>query len=156
MQDQRLESQEEPINFYDVDKEYGCFSNFSRHPITLEGKVWPTSEHYFQAKKFEGTEHEEEVRWAPVPKAAAQMGRERHRPLRKDWEEVKEAIMMTALRAKFTQNVGPRNVLLSTGNHPLVEHTKNDGYWGDNGDGTGKNRLGVLLVQLRNELRKGG
>jgi ribA/ribD-fused uncharacterized protein len=39
------------INFYSARDEYGCFSNFSRHPIFLDGKRWPTSEHYFQAQK---------------------------------------------------------------------------------------------------------
>lgn len=140
------------INFYNVEDAYGCFSNFSRHPITLDGKVWPTSEHYFQAKKFAGTEHEELVRAAPTPKEAAAMGRERSRPLRKDWEEVKEQIMMIALRAKFIQHAAIRLELAGTGNAKLIEHTTNDNYWGDGGDGSGKNRLGALLEQLREEL----
>jgi ribA/ribD-fused uncharacterized protein len=42
------------INFYRVSEAYGEFSNFSPHPITLAGKRWPTTEHYFQAQKFEG------------------------------------------------------------------------------------------------------
>ncbi len=140
------------INFYNVEDTYGCFSNFSRHPITLDGKVWPTSEHYFQAKKFAGTEHEELVRAAPTPKEAAAMGRERFRPLRKDWEEVKEQIMMIALRAKFTQHASIRAELIGTGSAKLVEHTINDNYWGDGGDGSGKNRLGALLERVREEL----
>ena len=47
------------INFYRVSDEYGCFSNFSPHPIDLDGKRWPTAEHYFQAQKFENPEHQE-------------------------------------------------------------------------------------------------
>lgn len=43
---------------------------------------------------------------------------------------------------------------ISTGDAELIEHTKNDSYWGDGGDGTGKNRLGQLLMELRAELRK--
>ena len=43
------------IYFYSVREEYGCFSNFSAHAITLKGKRWPTTEHYFQAQKFPGT-----------------------------------------------------------------------------------------------------
>jgi len=145
------ESQPQEIRFYSLRDQYGCFSNFSKHSFTLEGKLWPSSEHYFQAKKFEGTEHEEIVRNAKTSKAAASMGRECTRPLRKDWEDVKENVMMTALRAKFTQNKGPREVLLITRNAVLVEHTYKDSYWGGGGDGTGKNRLGVLLMQLRTE-----
>ena len=40
------------INFYRTGDEYGCFSNFAAYPIDLKGKVWPTTEHYFQAQKF--------------------------------------------------------------------------------------------------------
>ncbi|MED1785240.1 NADAR family protein [Brevibacillus fortis] len=49
------------IHFYEPDKPYGSLSNFSRHPIELEGKIWPTTEHYFQAKRCSGTIHEEEI-----------------------------------------------------------------------------------------------
>jgi len=141
------------INFYSTTGEYGCFSNFSRHPIFLAGKRWRTSEHYFQAQKFAGEPDEEEVRLARTPMIAARMGRERKRPLRRDWEGVKERVMMDALRAKFTQHEELKAVLLGTGDAVLVEHTANDSYWGDGGDGSGKNRLGRLLMQLRDELR---
>jgi ribA/ribD-fused uncharacterized protein len=81
------------------------------------------------------------------------MGRERHRPLRGDWESIKETVMLEALRAKFTQHAALHALLLSTGDALLVEHTTNDAYWGDGGDGSGLNRLGALLVQVRDELR---
>jgi hypothetical protein len=74
------------INFYSTSGEYGCFSNFSRHAVFLKGKRWPTSEHYFQAQKFAGEPDEEEVRQAAKPSLAAGMGRDRKRPLRRDWK----------------------------------------------------------------------
>lgn len=141
------------INFYSTTGEYGCFSNFSRHAVFLKGKRWPTSEHYFQAQKFAGTPHEEDVRRCARPAEAAAMGRDRKLPLRRDWESVKEGVMMEALRAKFTQDEELKATLLGTGDAVLVEHTANDSYWGDGGDGRGKNRLGHLLMQLRAELR---
>ena len=141
------------INFYNTSDEYGGFSNFSPHPITLKGKTWPTSEHYFQAQKFAGTPDEEEVRLAKSPMIAARMGRSRERPLRKDWESVKDSIMHEAVLAKFTQHADLRELLLATGDATIVEHTKNDAYWGDGGDGHGKNRLGQILMQVRDELR---
>jgi ribA/ribD-fused uncharacterized protein len=142
------------INFYSTTGEYGCFSNFSRHPIFLEGKRWPTSEHYFQGQKFAGEPDEEAIRKAAKPSVAAGMGRDRKRPLRRDWESVKEAVMLEALRAKFTQHEELKAILLGTGDAVLVEHTERDSYWGDGGDGSGKNRLGHLLMQVREELRK--
>lgn len=142
-----------PILFYRVNEPYGEFSNFSPHPINLHGKTWPTSEHYFQGQKFAGTMHEEEIRLATSPMIAARMGRSRQRPLRADWDSVKDDIMREALRAKFTQHAELRSLLLGTHNADLIEHTKNDRYWADNGDGTGKNRLGELLMELRAKLR---
>lgn len=143
------------INFYSTSGEYGCFSNFSRHAVTLKGKRWPTTEHYFQAQKFAGTEHEEEVRMAKKPMEAASMGRDRKRPLRRDWESVKDGIMLDAVRAKFTQHDDLKAILLGTGDAKLVEHTTNDSYWGDGGDGSGRNMLGQILMRVRDELRAG-
>ena len=139
------------INFYSVSEEFGCFSNFSPHPIRLDGKTWPTSEHYFQARKFAGTPDEEEVRQAKSPMVAARMGRSRKRPLRKDWESVKDRIMHEAVLAKFTQHADLREILLGTGDSKIVEHTENDRYWGDGGDGSGKNMLGRLLLRVREQ-----
>lgn len=146
----------ETINFYSVSEAYGEFSNFAGFPIELDGKRWPTSEHYFQAQKFKETSHQEEIRKEPSPMRAARMGRERKRPLRKDWESVKDAIMRQAVLAKFTQHAELRELLLSTGESRLVEHTTNDAYWGDGGDGSGKNRLGQILMEIRRTLREAG
>ena len=59
------------IHFYLKGDDYGCFSNFAPYPVNLAGKQWPTSEHYFQAQKFAGTEHEEAIRVAKSPMIAA-------------------------------------------------------------------------------------
>lgn len=142
-----------PIHFYRVSEPYGEFSNFSPHPFELKGRIWPTVEHYFQAQKFAGTEHEELVRLTKSPMVAARMGRSRERPLRQDWETAKEDIMREALMAKFTRHPALRSLLLGTADAEIIEHTTNDRYWGDGGDGNGKNRLGQLLMEVREQLR---
>lgn len=144
------------IRFYRTRESYGFCSNFSRHPIYLKKRHWPTAEHYFQAQKFADTPHEEEVRLAPTPRIAANKGRERTRPLRTDWEAVKDTVMREALRAKFTQHPDLQAQLLATGEAELVEHTSRDRYWGDGGDGSDLNRLGRLLMELREQLRQEG
>lgn len=144
------------IQFYRVSDEYGEFSNFAAFPIKLQGKVWLTSEHYFQAQKFAGTEHAEAIRQTRSPMIAARMGRDRKKPLRRDWEAVKDDIMRKAVRAKFTQHSELLTLLLATGDAVLVEHTTNDSYWGNGGDGSGKNMLGQILMHLRDELRQEG
>jgi ribA/ribD-fused uncharacterized protein len=145
------------IYFYSTREEpYGCFSNFSAHGFELDGLYWPTSEHYFQAQKFVGTPHAEEIRQARTPKEAAEMGRERYRPLRPDWEAVKDGVMRRAVRRKFEAHAGIRAVLLGTGDEELVEATSGDYYWGCGTNGTGKNRLGQILMELRAQLRAEG
>lgn len=86
---------------------------------------------------------------------AAQMGRRRDLPFRPDWDAVKDDVMQAALHAKFTQYPELRALLLGTGDAILVEHTRNDAYWADGGDGSGRNRLGELLMELRGTLREG-
>jgi ribA/ribD-fused uncharacterized protein len=142
------------IQFYSTKGDYGPFSNFSAHRLFLKGKTWRTSEHYFQAQKFAGTSHETEVRMAGSPMNAARMGRSRKRPLRRDWESVKNHVMREAVLAKFTQNKELKSLLLGTGDATLVEHTANDSYWGDGGDGTGKNMLGIILMEVRAKLKE--
>ncbi len=148
-------SAETVVNFYRTGDEYGCFSNFAPYPVELKGKVWPTSEHYFQAQKFAGTEHEEAIRLTNSPTIAARMGRDRAKPLRRDWEAVKDDVMRAAVRAKFRQHPELCALLLATGAAKIVEHTDRDAYWGDGGDGSGKNMLDRILMEVRDELRMG-
>ncbi len=145
--------EDDTICFYSVHDPYGAFSNFAPFPITLKGLVWPTSEHYFQAQKFAGAPDEEAIRLVRSPMIAARMGRSRSRPLRPDWDAVKAETMYEGVRAKFTQHMELRALLLGTGNARIVEHTRRDRYWGDGGDGSGRNLLGELLMRVRAELR---
>ncbi len=140
------------ILFYSTRGEYGALSNFSRHGFTLDDVYWKTSEHYFQAKKFEGTEHEQIVREASSPKEAARLGRQRSRPLRDDWEDVKEDVMFRACMAKFSQHDELRDLLVGTDDAMLIENAPGDYYWGIGKDGSGKNRLGHILMLVRDEL----
>lgn len=141
------------IYFYSVSDDYGCFSNFSAHGFRLGGQWWDTSEHYFQAQKFAGTPHEQQIRQAKTPKRAAEMGRERSRPLRRDWEHIKDQVMLDAVRQKFLTHADIRDILLGTGQEELVENARGDYYWGCGADGSGRNMLGKILMQVRDELR---
>lgn len=140
------------IHFCKVSEAYGCFSNFAPYPVSLSGKVWPTSEHYFQAQKFAGTAYEEEIRNAKSPMIAAHQGRDRKKPIRSDWEQAKDSIMREVVLAKFTQHPQLREILLSTGDAILVERTDRDPYWGDGKNRTGQNKLGQILMSVREEI----
>lgn len=142
------------INFYGQNNVFGYFSNFSNHPIEIDGSTWPTSEHYFQAQKFDDKDYREEIRLALNPTSAKKMGQSRKYPIKTNWEDIKDKVMLDALRAKFTQHKNLKSLLMGTKDAYLSEHTKNDKYWGDGGDDSGKNKLGILLMELRSELAK--
>eukprot|EP00359_Climacostomum_virens_P009159 CAMPEP_0204917158 /NCGR_PEP_ID=MMETSP1397-20131031/14830_1 /ASSEMBLY_ACC=CAM_ASM_000891 /TAXON_ID=49980 /ORGANISM="Climacostomum Climacostomum virens, Strain Stock W-24" /LENGTH=169 /DNA_ID=CAMNT_0052089937 /DNA_START=1 /DNA_END=510 /DNA_ORIENTATION=+ len=141
------------INFYGVKNPYGYFSNFYPSPFTLRDKVWPTTEHYFQAMKYEGGPREELIRAAKTPAKAKSYGRDRKFSRRENWDEIKYGVMREAVLAKFTQHSDLKSLLLDTGDKYLAEHTARDSQWGDGGDGTGQNWLGKILMEVRDELR---
>ena len=143
-----------PIEFYSKIPAYREFSNFFPSAFDLDGKRWPTVEHYFQAQKFTANpEYQEEIRVAKTPEKAKSLGATREKPIRADWDTLREDVMKKALRAKFTQNADLKAKLLSTGTRTLVEANPTDAYWGYGRTKKGKNRMGVLLQQLRDELR---
>lgn len=143
------------IRFYHSDQPWGELSNFSKHAVFIADRIWPTVEHYYQAQKFVNTPHEEEIRRCITPVLAKQRAIELSRNhCRGDWLSVREPVMLVGLRAKFTQHPNLAFQLRRSGERLLVEHTRNDAYWGDGGDGSGENRLGKLLMQIRAELRQ--
>eukprot|EP01119_Soliformovum_irregulare_P003727 TRINITY_DN1476_c0_g1_i2.p1 TRINITY_DN1476_c0_g1~~TRINITY_DN1476_c0_g1_i2.p1 ORF type:complete len:424 (-),score=42.90 TRINITY_DN1476_c0_g1_i2:318-1541(-) len=133
------------IEFYNANEPYYEFTNFFDAPFSLDGKRWPTSEHYFQAHKFEDRRMQENVRSCFTPRDAFNMARRSDHYKRFDWESVKDEVMHRAVMAKFSQNAVLEKLLLSTGDAYLVEHTANDRYWGDGGDGSGKKQTRVHL-----------
>lgn len=140
------------IYFYSTQEDYFEFSNFSQHGFMLKEKYWPTVEHYFQAQKFPGHALAERIRTVSSPAQAKRLGRTRSVPLRADWEKVKEDIMRDAVLAKFSTHEDIKKRLLSTGKEKLVENAPRDSYWGCGSQGTGKNRLGIILMETRKKL----
>ncbi len=140
-----------PIYFYTVtDGLYGCFSNFSSHGFMLDGTYWRTCEHYFQAMKFYPSPKDmADVARAITPKLAASIGRDRKRPLRRDWESVKDSIMRRGVLTKFQTHADIRAILQATGEAKLVENSPIDYYWGCGADGSGQNKLGLILMEVR-------
>lgn len=149
-----VDYQDAILDFYSVKDLYGEFSNFALFPITVEGVTWPSSEHFYQAHKFQDHDLQEKVRAAASPFLAAQMGRDPSLPMREDWDKVKDDVMLVALHAKYSQYQVLKDLLRSTNTSHLYEHTKNDCYWADCGDHTGKNMLGQQLMQIREEFAR--
>lgn len=155
-------TQPEVIDNFDA--EYAFLSNFHEYafhtpPLTTlqerlfpGGLYWKTAEHAFQAAKCVRERDHDQVRVAPTPGKAKRAGRAVQ--LRPDWEEIKDEMMLRILRIKFAAGTELAARLLSTGNATLVEgNAWGDTYWGTNLNGRGQNRLGQLLMQVRQELR---
>jgi hypothetical protein len=142
------------IKFYKIKEPFGAFSNFSRHIFKLDGYTWKTTEHYFQAQKYIGTARFEMIANAVSPREAADLGRDRSIPLRKDWEAVKDDVMRKCVLAKFSTYPELKALLVGTGNEEIIEDSPIDYYWGCGSQGTGKNMLGKILMETREILKK--
>ncbi|MFT3995769.1 MAG: NADAR family protein [Asticcacaulis sp.] len=141
------------IWFYAQTEAYAEFSNFSPHGIEMDGVWWPTVEHYFQAQKFVDSAYCARIAKASTPKMAKSLGQSRAFVIWPDWDARRDAVMAAAIRKKFGTHAALGKLLLSTEQEELAEASPNDFYWGVGGDGSGQNRLGQILMQVREELR---
>jgi ribA/ribD-fused uncharacterized protein len=143
------------IYFYGKKEEpYGCFSNFSDHGFYLDGYYWYTVEHYFQGQKFLDPVQQERIAKNSNPMDAKKMGRAPG--LREGWDELRDDVMRRGVLKKFQTHAEIREILLNTGEEELVESSPYDYYWGCGAEGTGKNRLGQILMETRTILREQG
>jgi hypothetical protein len=142
------------IRFFSKSESYREFSNFAPFPIEIDGAIWPSVEHYYQAQKFADPALQEKIRTAKKPVIAKSLAAKYRQGARADWNEAKDAVMERAVRAKFAQHEALRALLLATGEEPLAEAAPIEYYWGVGEDGTGQNKLGLLLMHLRAELRE--
>lgn len=132
------------------------FSNFQMTPILIDGIIWPSVEHYYQAMKSDDPKEQARIRKIDTPNKAKREGRKLK--MRSDWEFIKEDIMLKALREKFKQP-NHKQSLLATKDEEIVEwNTWHDNIWGDCTCQKcrykmGQNRLGKLLMKLREEIQ---
>ena len=146
--------EKKPVKFSGVSDKNGYFSNFASFPVTIDGKTWPTVEHYVQARQFKNGEYDEEILKYRSASIVVRMSREREGARRADWDKVKDKVMRKAVKAKFSQHENLRERLLATGDQPIVQNTPNNDYWGDGGDGSGQNRMGKILMEIRTQMAK--
>lgn len=132
---------------------YRFLSNFWFVDIEVDGLIYKTVEHAYQAAKTTDPGERELIRTAKGPWRAKRLGGPKGiiTSPRPDWDKVREGIMLDLLRKKFAVP-GLRRSLLATGDAELVEgNSWGDVYWGVSG-GHGDNRLGKLLMQVRAEV----
>lgn len=141
----------DPLNFYRAYKSghTAGFSNFTAHSISIDGfGIFPTAEAAIQAYKNPyDKEYVRRQENANNPVISKNLGRKTE--MRSDWREVCENLMYKVLEYKFNQNIELKENLINTGLRPIIQHTYIDSFWGDGGDGSGKNKLGKALMLLR-------
>lgn len=147
------------ISFYRAnEKPYGVFSNLYRCEVEFEGRKYPTSEHAYQAGKASKDAVREWILAAPTPSLAAMAAHGLYVwDVVPNWAQIKFDRMRAVLRAKFEQHPHLMELLLSTGDARLVEAGTTDNavnrLWGEV-SGKGQNMLGIMLMELRDELRR--
>lgn len=148
------------IKFYRAnEKPYGAFSNLFRRTIVFEGTEYPSAEHAYQAGKASKETVRNWILSAPSPSLVAMAAHGLYTwDIVPNWSKIKFDRMRAVLRAKFDQHDDLRQLLLSTGSSRLVENATVDNLvnrtWGEV-NGKGKNMLGVLLMELRDQLARG-
>ncbi len=140
------------LRFYSPTGINGWLSTFSLHEIVIDSTRWPSVEHYFQAAKFAAAEISERIRRLPSPEAAKAFAKAHSDQRRSDWYAVRDEVMLRALTAKFNQHPELQSALRATGDKCLVEDSADDEYWGRGEHGSGANRLGQLLMEVRKTL----
>ena len=144
----------EDIVFFIREEEYGWLSNFERTPFYVDGELFKTNEHYYQAQKANDPRVREYIKNAPHARIAMVLGRqvERNKYLQKymveDWDSKKLDVMLKGLRHKF-MTPRLRGLLLKTEDWGIHEGNPEDPFWGKDGH----DWLGRLIMQVRQEIR---
>lgn len=138
---------------------WGFLSPYAELPIKMrvEGEtyVFPTVEHYYQAMKFYAFDTRfQTIRALKNPDEARLLTKTPEYKIerRADFEENKFKIMEAGMRAKFAQNPAAAEMLKATGDAVLIKSCPKC-YKCGFGEGSGENRLGKILMQIRAELQ---
>ena len=166
----KAEPEPEPILFDGADEskgEYRYMSNDAEYPMEVDGKKYPTVEHYYQAMKaetFEDKEVFDKILVTKTPKAAKAKGKEVKNFIKEVWDSKREGIMEKGVRAKFTQHPELRKKLVETGDKQIGKADGRNTFWGIGSSMTsdksktpskwrGQNKLGKILMELRDTLK---
>ena len=156
------------IGFYHPDEEYGCFSNWYQAAFDYAGRHYANSEQFMMYQKvmmFGKYELAEKIMSTDDPSKCKKLAGTKFPEFNADiWEKTCETVVKRGVKAKFAQNPDICRILLDTGNALLAECSRYDRKWGvgidigsskwrDVSNWNGKNLLGRILMQVRDELR---
>ncbi len=142
------------IEFYKEFGELGYLANYSNHGFYKNGIYYKTVEHYYQSEKYDNEDIRKKIIDASTPKEASIIGRDRNNIRKNNFKDIKQQVMLDGLLEKFRQNKDIQYKLLNTKNEEIMEHTKEEYYWGIGNDYSGKNIIGKLLCETRSIIKK--
>ena len=152
--DAKLETSGKIIGFYE--REFYCFSNFSSFSVKWKGRIWPTSEHAYQAAHFFKTNPAlaEKIYKAKSAHEAYKLAKTNAAQAPKNWHKIKAVIMKDIVRHKLKQNPYVTHKLIQTGKRYIVEDSPKDSFWGWGLKRNGRNELGKIWMKLRDEVNR--
>lgn len=153
--DKDLSTDGKVVGFYE--REFYPFSNFSSFQVFWDDKLWPTSEHAYQAARYIDVrpDYVETIRELPSAHQAFMFMREHRHDQRPEWNIEKRDTMKDIVRHKLGQHSYIQAKLLQTSNFELIEDSPFDSFWGWGADRRGRNELGKIWMELREELKNG-
>ncbi len=145
-------SSQEVIFFYE--HEYYMFSNFSSFALEWKGNVWMTSEHVYHSERFDNEEIKEKIRNMRSAHEVFRFAQDNKYLQISNWNEIKVEIMKEIVREKIVQHPYVKKKLLESGSRELIEDSPHDDFWGWGKNKDGKNQLGKIWMELREEIKK--
>lgn len=144
-------------------EKYGGLSNMaSGYPLVIEDVAVLSSEALYQACRFpDNPEVQQLILDQHSPMTAKMVSKPHRDETREYWEEIQVEIMAWCLRVKLLHNWEKfGGVLAETGAKQIVEKSRRDRFWGavpspEDGMLHGVNMLGKLLMDLRQQVRRG-
>lgn len=143
---------EDQVLFYGG--KWGCFSNMSSYAVEIDGVLYMTSEHAYQAAKFSDPELQQRIIAARSGFEAKMLSLEFDSFVPTNWNDIKLDVMEKILRAKLEQHPHIREKLLETGDRDIIEASPHDDFWGWGAEKNGQNMHGKLWMKLRSEIAK--
>ncbi len=124
----------------------------SAHPFTLDGKEWPTVEHYYQAMLFNSETLQDRIREQATAIDAIAFTKWRFFQKKSGWKKLRKVLMTRAVYTKCKTYPAVAEALLATGDKKLVENSAYDYFWGCGRDRRAENTYGVVMMNVRSKL----
>ena len=144
-----MKDSKKPVLFYQ--RYFYCFSNFSSFKVEWKGVLWMTSEHAYQAAKFNDEKIVKEIRESISAHDSKKTAHKYRDLVREDWDDIKLKIMEKIIEAKLAQHSFIQKRLKETKNREIIEDSSKDSFWGWGPDKKGENHLGKIWMKLRDE-----